>query len=272
MGLELPVDIAGVKDLLFAVVLALPRVSGLIWVLPVIAMTELPGMVRQVVSIALCLPMLPMTYHLATTVDLVPFVWMLTLFKELAIGAFIGFGLGAFVWVFAHLGELVDTQSGYANLFIYNNILNTSTGPFATTATQAGIALFIGLGGLRVAMETLVGSYRVWPITDAVPSGRLLLEAFAITHMETLFTLTVKLAAPAMLILLLLDVSLGLVGRFGRQIDISSISFAVKALSGLVVMAVLLNFSVDIVGNVVQAATALSRLLFGHAAPGAGLP
>src|SRR5207244_12831223 len=107
MPLELPLDIAGLKDLLFAVVLALPRVVGVIWVLPVIAMADLPGMVRQVVAIALSLPLLPMTHHLATTVDLVPFVWVLTLFKELAIGAFIGFGLGVFVWVFAHLGELV---------------------------------------------------------------------------------------------------------------------------------------------------------------------
>lgn len=267
MALELPLDVAAGKDLLFAVVLALPRVAGLIWVLPVIAMNDLPGMVRQVLSLALCLPMLPMTHHLATTVDLVPFVWMLTLFKELAIGAFIGFGLGVFIWVFAHLGELVDTQSGYANLFIFNNILNTSTGPFATTATQAGIALFIAVGGLRVAMETLLGSYVVWPIDHAVPRGKLLFEAFAVTHVETLYSLTVKLAAPAMLILLILEVGLGLVARFGKQIDTSSISFAIKALAGLVVVAVLLNFSIDIVGNVAQSATALSRLLFGSSAP-----
>ncbi len=270
MTLELPVDVAGVKDLLFALVLALPRVSGLIWVLPVISMNELPGLVRQVVAIALCLPLLPMTHHIATTVDLVPFVWMLTLFKELAIGAFIGFGLGVFVWVFAHLGELVDIQSGYSNLYMFNNILSTSTGPFATTSTQSGIALFIVLGGLRVALETLFGSYVVWPITDAVPHGRLLFEAFAITHAETLFSLTVKLAAPAMLILLLLDVALGLVGRFGRQLDLSSISYAIKALAGLVVIAMLLNFSVDIVGNVVQSSGALSRLLFGNAAAPGG--
>lgn len=269
MGMDLPLDIAGVKNMLFAVVLALPRVAGLIWVLPVIAMTELPGMVRQVVSIALCLPMLPMTFHIATTTDLAPFVWMLTLFKELAIGAFIGFGLGVFVWVFAHLGELVDTQSGYANLFIFNNILNTATGPFATTATQSGIALFIGLGGLRVAMQTLIGSYLVWPIDSAVPRAQLLFEAFAVTHLETLFTLTVKLAAPAMLILLILEVAIGLVARFGRQIDTSSIAFSVKALAGLLVVAVLLHFSVDIVGNVVTSATALSRLMFGNAWPGA---
>jgi type III secretion protein T len=268
MSLELPLDVAALKDLLFAVVLALPRVAGLIWVLPVIAMTELPGMVRQVLAMGLCLPMLPMTHHLATTVDLVPFVWVLTIFKELAIGAFIGFGLGVFVWVFAHLGELVDTQSGYGNLFIFNNILSTSTGPFATVATQAGIALFIALGGLRVAMDTLVGSYLVWPIHHAVPRGKLLLEAFAITHVETLFSLTVKLAAPAVLVLLILEVALGLVARFGRQIDISSISFAVKALAGLVIVAVLLNFSVDIVGNVAQSATAMSRLLFGEGMQG----
>jgi type III secretion protein T len=271
MGLELPLDVASLKNLLFAIVLALPRVVGLIWVLPVIAMSDLPGMVRQVVALALCLPLLPMTHHLATTVDLVPFVWMLTLFKELAIGAFIGFGLGVFIWVFAHLGELVDSQAGYSNLYMFNNILDTSTGPFGTTATQAGIALFIALGGLRVAMETLLGSYIVWPIDQAVPRGKLLFEAFAITHMDTLFTLTVKLAAPAMLILLILEVGLGLVARFGKQIDISSISFAIKAFAGLMVIAVLLKFSVDIVGNVAGAATSLSRLLFGNGVPGAML-
>lgn len=271
MGLDIPIDVAGLKDLLFAIVLALPRVVGLIWVLPVIAMSDLPGMVRQVVAMALCLPLLPMTHHVATTVDLVPFVWMLTIFKELAIGAFIGFGLGVFVWVFAHLGELVDNEAGYSNLYIFNNILGTSTGPFTTTATQAGIALFIAVGGLRVAMETLLGSYLVWPIDQAVPRGKLLFEAFAITHMETLFSLTVKLAAPAMLILLIIEVGLGLVARFGRQIDISSISFAVKALAGLLVIAVLLKFSVDIVGNVSESAMSLSRLLFGDGARGGPL-
>lgn len=267
MPLELPTGVADLKTMLFALVLAMPRVAGLLWVLPVIAMSELPSMVRQVVAIALSLPLLPMTYHLASTVDIVPFVWVLTILKELAIGAFIGFGLGVFVWVFAHLGELVDTQSGYGNLFLFNNVLNSTTGPFGTTTTQVGIALFISLGGLRVAMETMFGSYIVWPIDKAVPEGRLLFEAFAITHAESLFSLTVKLAAPAMLILLIFEVALGLVARFGKQIDVSPISFAVKALAGLVVMAVLLQFSVDIVGDVAKAAESLSRLLFGGGAP-----
>lgn len=267
MPLELPTQVSDVKTMLFALVLAMPRVAGLLWVLPVIAMTELPQMVRQVVAIALCLPLLPMTYQLAATVEIVPFVWVLTILKELAIGAFIGFGLGVFVWVFTHLGELVDTQSGYGNLFLFNNILDTVTGPFGKTSTQVGIALFISLGGLRVAMETMFGSYLVWPINQAVPEGRVLFEAFAITHAESLFSLTIKLAAPAMLILLIFEVALGLVARFGKQIDVSSISFAVKALAGLIVLAVLLQFSVDIVGDVAKAAEALSRLLFGGTSP-----
>jgi type III secretion protein T len=267
MSLELPTQVADLKLLLFAVVLAMPRVAGLLWVMPVLAMAELPQMVRQVVAIALSVPLLPMTYHVASTVDIVPFVWVLTILKELAIGAFIGFGLGVFVWVFTHLGELVDTQSGYANLFIFNNIVGTVTGPFGKTATQAGIALFISLGGLRVAMETMFSSYLVWPIQDAVPKGRLLLEAFAITHAESLFSLTVKLAAPAMLILLIFEVALGLVARFGKQIDVSSVSFAIKALAGLIVLAVLLQFSVEIVGDVAKASEALSRLLFGNPQP-----
>jgi type III secretory pathway component EscT len=242
MPLELPTEVADLKMILFAVVLAMPRVAGLLWVLPVMAMAELPQMVRQVVAIALSVPLLPMTYHVASTVDIVPFVWVLTI-------------------------ELVDTQSGYSNLFIFNNIVGSVTGPFGKTATQAGIALFIAVGGLRVAMETMFGSYVVWPIQEAVPRGRLLLEAFAITHIESLFSLTVKLAAPAMLILLIFEVALGLVARFGRQIDVSSVSFAIKALAGLVVLAVLLQFSVEIVGDVAKSAEALSRLLFGNPLP-----
>ena len=271
MTLDLPLQFADLKMMLFALLLAMPRVAGLLWVLPVIAMAELPGTVRQVVAMALSMPMLPVTYALAQGTDITPFVWVLTLFKELAVGAFIGFGLGVFVWVFSHLGELVDTQSGYSNLYLYNNILNTSTGPFGTIATQAGIALFIVIGGLGVAMQTLYSSYIVWPIDRAVPNGQLLLEAFAVRHTDTLFELTIKLAAPAMLILLILELGLGLVARFGRQIDISSISFAVKALAGLLVVAVLLNFSVDIVGNVATAAIAMSKLLFGDSIPLGGL-
>jgi type III secretion protein T len=94
-----------------------------------------------------------------------------------------------------------------------------------------------------------------------------LLEAFAITHAESLFSLTVKLAAPAMLILLIFEVALGLVARFGKQIDVSSVSFAIKALAGLIVLAVLLQFSVEIVGDVAKASEALSRLLFGNPQP-----
>jgi len=267
MFLDVPLQFADLKNMIFALMLAMPRVAGLLWVLPVIAMAELPGTVRQVVAMSLCLPMLPVTYAMAKGADITPFVWVLTMFKELTVGAFIGFGLGVFVWVFSHLGELVDTQSGYSNLYMYNNILNTSTGPFGTVATQAGIALFIALGGLGVAMQTLYSSYIVWPIHQAVPNGKLLLETFAIKHADTLFQLTVKLAAPAMLILLILELGMGLVARFGRQIDISSISFAVKALAGLLVVAVLLNFSVDIVGNVASAAISMSRLLFGDKIP-----
>jgi type III secretion protein T len=259
---DLALDFANLKGALFAIVLATPRVAGMIWTLPVFAMTDMPGLVRQVIAIALALPMLPVTLKLANEVELTPFVWMLAIFKELAIGAFIGFGLGVSVWVFSNLGELVDTQAGYTNLYVFNNILSASTGPFATIATQAGVAIFIAAGGLGFAMQILLGSYAVWPIESFVPTGRLLIEMFAIKHMETLFNLTVKLSVPAILVLLILEVSLGLVARFGKAIDTSSISYAAKSLAGLVVMALLLQISSEIVGNVAQASRALAGLLF----------
>lgn len=259
---DFALDLANLKGALFAVVLATPRVAGMIWTLPVFAMTDMPGLVRQVIAIALALPVLPVTLKLANEVELVPFVWMLVIFKELAIGAFIGFGLGVSVWVFSNLGELVDTQAGYSNLYVFNNILSASTGPFATISTQAGIAIFIAVGGLGFAMQLLLGSYAVWSIESFVPKGRVLLEMFAITHMETLFALTVKLSVPAVLVLLILEVCLGLVARFGKAIDTSSISYAAKSLAGLVVLAVLLQVSSEIVGNVGQASRALVGLLF----------
>jgi type III secretion protein T len=149
--------------------------------------------------------------------------------KEVFLGIAIGVLFGIFLWAFEAAGELMDTQTGMSQAQILDplsghevTLLSDFFGRFAHLA-------FLSLGGLLLLTSIILKSFAIWPIETVLPRlERDGVMVFALTFND-LFTLTLLLAAPALAVIFLIDMGMGLINRFAERLNVFFLSNSIKS-------------------------------------------
>ncbi|MGM9484835.1 type III secretion system export apparatus subunit SctT [Roseateles sp. NT4] len=216
--------------------LMLPRLFGVFAVVPFLAGGAISNPIRGGVIFVLAMFLSP----LADAVNPSGFGgWILISSKEAFIGVMLGLGFGMFIWALQSVGDLIDFQTGSANATFFDPIGGHEGGPTGRFLGWVAIATFISVGGLLAMLQVIIDSYRLWPVGSFYPDMGKVLEQFAIRQGDTLFEWIVKLGAPAVVALLLVELGIGLVGRFVPQLNVFAFSQPVK---GVVATLMLLLF------------------------------
>jgi type III secretion protein T len=169
-------------------------------------------------------------------------LWVLIAAKESLIGLMLGLGFGVFVWALQSVGDFIDFQTGSGNAAFFDPVAGHENGPTGQFLGWLAITLFISAGGLLAMLGVIVDSYLLWPVTSFFPEPGGLLEEFAIRQGDTLFTWIVKLAAPVLFVLLLVELGIGLVGRTAPQLNVFIVTQPVKSLLATLMMILLLHY------------------------------
>ena len=98
------------------------------------------------------------------------------------------------------------------------------------------INLFVSAGGMLALLGAVVDSYRLWPVGELLPNLPDVIEAFAIRQGDTLFNWIVKLAAPVILVLLLVELGAGLLQRVAPQLNVFQSTQSLKGLLAALMM------------------------------------
>jgi len=100
------------------------------------------------------------------------------------------------------------------------------------------MAIFVAMGGHRVMLATLIGSF------DKVPLGGFAdfagLFNFMVGLLGVTFELAVRVAAPLLCLMFLETLSLGFIARTMPQLNILSVGFALRIVVGVICMILLL--------------------------------
>jgi type III secretion protein T len=157
--------------------------------------------------------------------------------KEALIGLLLGFCASTVFWVAECVGALIDTQAGYNNVQLTNPLSGQQSTPVSDLLLQLVIAVFYTLGGMLVFMGALFESYKVWPLLAPMPSVTGTAEVFFYRQIDGFMVAVVKFAAPALLVLMLIDVGFGLVTRAADKLQPSSLSQPVKGAVTMLLLA-----------------------------------
>lgn len=236
----------------FALVLLLPRPFVLFLVVPFLSRTMIPGNVRRGVVFLLGILMLPLA---GSAEGVTPVMALVIAAKEGLIGLLLGLGLGVFMWAVHSVGDLVDFHTGAANAQFFDPAFGHQGGPTGQFLGWVMAVLFVSAGGLTGVVGLIAESYRVWPLTATLPDLPRLLEAFAIHEADTLFNLIVKLGAPVLMVLMLVDLGLGLLGRFVPQFNIFVIAQPLKSLVAIFMLLICLSLLHDALTEFVRPGT-----------------
>jgi type III secretion protein T len=206
--------------------------------LALLANNVAPLIVRNGVALATALFAYPITS--AAMPDVLPNAlgWLFIIPKELLLGYGIGFMFSVIIWAFENAGSLIDIQSGLNNAAMMDPTSNSDVAPSGMLAKQYAIALFVMTGMLEQLSVALVQSFVIWPWNQWSPQIQVSPMNLFIWRSDTLWQLSLQIAAPVLLVLVCLEFGLGLINRVTPQFDVFNIGMSLKVLAAMLVMSI----------------------------------
>ena len=151
--------------------------------------------------------------------------------KEMFIGLVIGYTASSVFWIAQSVGVIIDNMAGFNNIQTSNPLRGEQSTPISNVLIQMAIVLFYVSGGMLLLLGAIFESFRWWPLTATMPSLDAMTQSFLIGRVDTIASATVKLAAPVMLVLALVDLGFGLVAKAADKLEPTSLSQPVRSSS-----------------------------------------
>ncbi|MGH8237858.1 MAG: type III secretion system export apparatus subunit SctT [Steroidobacteraceae bacterium] len=241
--------------------MSMPRILAATLIAPLFPPSFFPMLVRSTLTVALALAIYPHFAADQLLVSQAPLAWLALLGKEFLLGALIGFAVGVLIWVFEGVGAVIDVQVGLSNSLLFDPFGGHQGGPFAAFMVQLAVILFVCGGGLQVFVSLLYESFVLWPVASFYPRLDSWIAGFGSEYLGSLAQLLVQLAAPVILLLVLIDLGFGLLNRVVPQLNVFFFTMPIKGVLAALMIALYLSYLVDIVGaQLGELRTVLERL------------
>ena len=219
-------------EYLLQVFLVFVRISGLLLVAPFFSQQTFSVRIRVLLAVVMAYAM---TGIVAS--DLPPFVlngfgFMAAVGIEAFTGILLGFTAQFVFYAVQFAGEIIGYQMALGIAQIYDPLSGNSANPVGRLLSLAFMLVFVIIDGHHVLLRALATSFEVVPIGGAIlqAGGPLLLDWTA-----DFFTTAIRLAAPFIITILLIDVTLGIFARLVPQANLFMLSLPLKLSVGLLV-------------------------------------
>lgn len=221
-------------------ILFLARFLPIIALSPFFGSRVLPHPVKLAFAIVIFAVFLPQLLTVTTTpLTFSPYSVVL-LTKELFVGLVIGFIMSIPFVIVQNAGIIIDHQRGGASLMVNDPTIQNQSSPLGTLFNMVLIYIFYYLDGPFIFLDAIITSY------DIIPPDKLINPQFFDKHsalweiMVKLFNqvmvVSIQLAAPGLLAILMTDVFLGIANRLAPQVQITFLGMPLKSLLALTVV------------------------------------
>jgi len=214
-------------------VLVLFRVAGFMLFAPFFGSARIPKRTRTLIAVVLAM-------SLVSGVKAPPHLPMTSLGTAIAIAGEICFGLAigmilSFVFIAAQwAGEMIGQQVGF-------NVAETFDPQYGQSSSMVGdmyymltLIVFIFMGGHRQMIRGMRDSFDTLPLMS-VSINQSVLD-LVVRMFETATMLAMRLAAPILVTMLVVDMTLGFLGKTMPQMNVMTMGLSLKAMVGLVVL------------------------------------
>lgn len=229
--------------------LLLVRPGTLVAAAPPFGAAYAPTPVRVGLTVLLTLALMPVT-AVPVSVGLIDLSLVIT--REMAIGLSIALGIRTLLAG----AELAGHLTGYQLGFSYGSMVDPQSGVrnsmFAALYSNLALITFFMLNGHHMLLRSMAASYAQIPIGIGHVDGSLV---GAVNGMlGIIFVLGVRLAMPLILVLLVVEMSLGLVARAAPGINLMVVSQPLRIVIGLLVVASILGMAPGLIARYITPA------------------
>jgi flagellar biosynthetic protein FliR len=215
-------------------VLVLARVTGTFIFVPLPGINAGPDIARAVMSLSITLALFPKWPHVNLTE---PYIGSLivSMVAELALGLTIGVAVAVLSESFLMAGQIIGLQAGYAYASTVDPSTQADSGILVVFAQFIAGLLFFALGLDRQVIRAFARSL------DTFPAGTYTIAPAAAEQILRLasgmFSVGLRLAMPALALLMLVDLAMALLGRLNQQLQLLILAFPVKMMAAIGLLA-----------------------------------
>jgi type III secretion protein T len=214
------------------------RVYALFVVLPATADSSLQGPVRNGVCLTIGI-YIAWGQPLQQVMDMQATALLMLLAKELLLGLLLGYAAAVVFWVAEGVGVLIDNQAGFNNVQQTNPLSGEQSTPVGNLLSQLAISGFYMLGGMVVLVGLLFQSFAWWPLNSLGPAWPTILEDFVRFYTGRYLAQVVQVAAPVLLVLLLVDLGVGLLSKSAEKLEPNALGQPIKGAVALTMLSLL---------------------------------
>lgn len=206
------------------------RIAGLLVSAPFYQQTFIPVQVKVFLAALIAYSLVGIVPQPDQPDILHPVALLVFTLIEMLTGIVIGLAARFIFFAIRFAGEFIGFQMALSISQVISPADGQSSNPISNILTMTFILVFLILDGHHQLFEALMASFNVIPLAQAnlVSSGNLML-----TWTGQLFIIAVRLAAPFMVTIFLVDMTLGIFARVAPQTEIFSQSLSMKLLVGV---------------------------------------
>jgi flagellar biosynthetic protein FliR len=160
--------------------------------------------------------------------------WFVVLFREVLVGSVMGLVIACLFRAIEAAGLLTDFLRGANAMSVRSPLFSEGSSPLGNLFLLLATVVFWKIGGAAYVAKAFAGSYEAMPLAGAlrrVPTENAVFLVIAAS--AKLFESALALAAPAVVALLIADLTLGVVGRVLPGVPWGFVGVPAKALLGV---------------------------------------
>lgn len=231
-----------------AFLVLIARIGGLLAALPVLSGRTVPAKVKIALVLVLGAALAPVIQVAPKSYD--PLLLTAGLVSEMAIGLTIGLAVRLFFGALELAGEMIGIQMGFGVVQLFDPTTSHQTPMMSQYFTLLASLVFLSLNAHMLVVATIISSYDAIPVFGAALPVNL---GEDIVHLsQQMFTIGLKLAAPVLVTILLLNILLAILGRAVSQINVFVLSFPVTIAGGLIVMGLAMPFTIALLAGEIE--------------------
>jgi flagellar biosynthetic protein FliR len=250
------------QDRIVMLVLALARVGGLFLMAPIFASRTAPLRVRVALVFFMTLAMLPLlgTTPPALAANAGPAVVLGMMGFEVLVGFTIGLVAQLTFGAVQMAGQLAGIQMGIG----LSNLIDPQTQEHITSLAQwqnlLALLVFLSIDGHHIVIRAVADSFAVLPLGGGLPKA----AGFGVVVdlAGGLFVVALKIAAPVLVLLLLVNAAMGVLARMIPQLNVFIVGFPLNVAAGLFVLAASQPFTVRLLtASFAEVGTSLANVV-----------
>lgn len=214
--------------------LVLARVAGLMIFAPFLGSPGIPALIRVALSVGLSLALFPVVQDKVPAVAIDSMALLPILAGELVMGIALGLVGQLFASALQVAGHLIGFQMGFGIINIIDPQTQVESSVISLFQNLVGILVFLAIDAHHWFIQAITDSYDIVGPQAIRHSAALTNEMIRLGGQ--MFVVGFKLAAPVVIVLIIVDIVLGIIGRAAPQIHILIVGMPLKTLAGFVFM------------------------------------